>query len=118
MREALQWSCDLFGNDATLLIDAFLPSSMIEICESNGKKKGGPWECYNAEDFFGWEADQVVAVTCGVSFTLEMATRTKTRLILVAAEGEWKADMKFYARYQKYFQDSANKGLLELLSKN
>ena len=28
LREALQRSRDLFGNDATLLYDAFLPSSM------------------------------------------------------------------------------------------
>ena len=44
LREALQRSQDLFGNDATLLYDALLPSSMIEICKSNGKEEGGPWD--------------------------------------------------------------------------
>merc|ERR1719239_281821 len=46
LREALQRSRDLFGDDATLLYDYRLPSSMIKICESNGKEKGGAWECY------------------------------------------------------------------------
>merc|ERR1712018_720368 len=38
LREALQRGRDLFGNDATLLYDSYLPSSMIEICKSNGKE--------------------------------------------------------------------------------
>ena len=114
LREALQRSRDLFGNDATLLYSNRLPSSMIEICKSNGKEKGGPWECYNAVAFFGWEAARVVAVTIGLH-TLEMATRAKTRLILILAESQLNADKKFYSDYQKYFQDAADKGLVELL---
>merc|ERR1719209_1266208 len=39
LREALQRSRDLFGNDATLLYDNGLTSSMREICKSNGKEK-------------------------------------------------------------------------------
>ena len=42
LREALQRSRDLFGNDATLLYDLNLPFSMKKIC----KKKGRPWECH------------------------------------------------------------------------
>ena len=110
----LQRSRDLFGNDATLLYDHFLPSSMIEICKSNGKEEGGPWECYYADEFVGWEADQVVAVTTGVANTLEAATRARTGLSLILAEGKRKDDKKFYAEYQKYFQDAADKGLVEL----
>merc|ERR1712130_659835 len=60
LREALQRSRDLFGNDATLLYDKFLSSSMIEICKSNGEEKGEAWECYY---FFGCESDRVVALT-------------------------------------------------------
>ena len=57
--EALQRSHNLFGNDATLIYDFGLPSTMKEICESNGKEKGGAWDCYNALQCFGWEADKV-----------------------------------------------------------
>ena len=115
LREALQRSQDLFGNNATLLCDSWLPSSMIEICKSNGKEKGGPWECYNADEFYGWESNKVVAVTAGGFATLEMATRAKTQLILILAEPEIEAHKKNYADYQKYFQAAADTGLVELL---
>ena len=109
LREALQRSRDLFGNDATLLYDYGLPSSMIEICKSNGKEKGGPWECYHAAKFFGWESNKVVAVTAGRGGTLEMATRAKTQLILILAG-------KDYSKCQKHFQAAADRGLVELSS--
>ena len=120
LREALQRSWDLFGNEATLLYDQSLPSSMIEICESNGKEEGGPWECYHGSEFFGWESDKVVAVTTGISTTLEMATRAKTQMVMILAEpkrelpGNWEDWEKNYADYQKHFQDAAGKGLVKL----
>merc|ERR1719305_1186252 len=46
LREALQRSRDLFGDDATLIFEHNLPSLMREICSSNGKEKGGALECY------------------------------------------------------------------------
>jgi len=116
LREALQRSRDLFGNDATLLYDlySYLSSSMRKICESNGKKKGGAWECYNAFDFYGWESDHMVAVTTGHVRTLEMATRAKRRLILILAEAENEKYKKLYSDYQKHLQAAADKGLLKL----
>merc|ERR1719432_488818 len=116
LREALQRSRDLFGDDATLLYDDNnLPSSMREICKSNGKEKGGAWECYHAHKFFGWESNKVVAVvTGGAGYALEMATRAKTQLILILAESEVEAWKNFYAKYQKQFQAAADKGLVEL----
>ena len=116
LREALQRSRDLFGDDATLLYDAYLPSSMKEICKSNGKEKGGAWECYNARDFFGWESNKVVSVTAGSGFTLEMATRAKTQLILILAESDDTVFKTDYADYQKHFQAAADKGLVELVA--
>ena len=56
LREALQRSQDQFGTNATLLYARGLPTSMTEICKRTGKEKGGPWDCYYAPDFFGWEA--------------------------------------------------------------
>ena len=67
---------------------------MKEICESHGKEKGGPWECFNVVNFFGWEAERVVAVTAGFHL-LEMATRAKTELFLIIAiEGSGKENIK------------------------
>ena len=113
LREALQRSRDLFGDDATLLYDGCLPSPMEEICESNGKEKGGAWECYDSQDFYGWESNNVVAATVGIN-TLEMATRAKTQLFLILVEPEnelWKKD---YTKYQKQFQAAADKELVKL----
>ena len=42
-----------------------------------------------------------------------MATRAKTQLILILAEG---AGKKIYADYQKHFQAAADKGLVELVA--
>ena len=113
--EALQRSRDLFGDVATLLYDPCLPPSMKKICESNGKAKGGPWECFKAFHFFGGESESVVAVTTGGN-VLEMATRAKTQLILILAEPETEDKEKFYAGFQKHFQAAADKGLVELLT--
>ena len=114
LREALERSRALFGNNTTLLYDIGLTSSMREICLSYSKERGGALEVYKAGRFFGWEAERVVAVTVGAIYTLEMATRAKTRLslILVEGDGSWQ---KYYARNQKHFEDAATKGLVELM---
>ena len=81
----------------------------------NEKEKEGAWECYHATKFYGWEANNVVAIVCAGFFTLEMATRAKTQLIVILAESEYEALKKSYADYQKHFQAAADKGLLELV---
>ena len=48
-------------------------------------------------------------------YTLEAATRAKKKVILIAAEAEEEDYKKSYADYQKYFQDAADKGLVELM---
>ena len=55
----------------------------------------------------------MVAITTGLS-TLEMATRAKTKLIVILAEPEREDRKKIYAKYQKHFQAAADKGLVEL----
>ena len=65
---------------------------------------------------FGWESNKVVAVAGGSNFTLEMATRAKTELIVILAEPEREVLKKFYAKYQKHFQAAADKGLVELVA--
>ena len=87
---------------------------MIEICESHGKEKGGPWECYNAENFFGWEAERVVAVTTGVASFLEMTTRAKRELILILVEPEREEDREWYQRIQVAIKAAEDVGLVDL----
>ena len=101
------------GDEATLLYDMDLPFSMKEICESHGKEKGGPWECYNAGNFFGWEAERVVAVTIGLNF-LEMATRAKRELILILAEPEKEEYKEDYQDIQVMVKAAEGKGLVDL----
>merc|ERR1711963_1096146 len=86
---------------------------MIEICESHGKVKGGPWECYNALNFFGWEAQKVVAVTTGLDI-LEEATRAKTELILILAEPEKEEHKKFYQKIQAMIKAAEDEGLVDV----
>jgi len=83
---------------------------MKEICESHKKEKGGPWECYDAVNFYGWEAERVVAVTTGWN-TLEMTTRAKRELILILAKPEKEIDKK---KRQVIIKAAADEGLLDL----
>ena len=119
MKKSLQ-SRERMGDEATLLYDMDLSFSMKEICESHGKEKGGPWECYIATHFYGWEADKVVAVATGSgAIMLEQATRAKTELILIIAEWEGPKGLRqdyveFYPRLQKTIEAAADKGLLDV----
>ena len=85
---------------------------MKEICLTNGKKKGGPWDCFDAANFFGWEADTVVVVTNGWIGTLEMMTRAKTQLIIITVDD----GRRYYKKNQKHLQDAAAKGLVDLVA--
>ena len=58
----------------------------------------------------------MVAVAGGSAFTLEMATRAKTQLIVILVGPEDKNVKEDYADYQKHFQAAADKGLVELSS--
>ena len=86
---------------------------MKEVCENHGKEKGGPWECYQAGDFYGWEAERVVAVTTGLDTFLEMATRAKTELILILAEPEREEYKKSYQRFQVVIKAAEDEGLVD-----
>ena len=56
----------------------------------------------------------MVAVTCGSMATLEEVTRPRTQLILILVEGEYEDYKQDYPDYQKYFQNAARQGLIEL----
>ena len=111
LKTALRRSLEQLGDDAALLYSSLLSSSILEICESHGKEKGGPWECYEAQDFYGWEAERVVAVTSGGGDILEMATRAKRELILILAEEE---EEMFYEETQVAIKAAEDEGLVDL----
>ena len=124
LKTALQRSQELLGDDATLLYDGYfppssmteilydgwLPSSMKEICESHGKKKGGPWECYNVLSFYGWEAERVVVVTNG-DHIMELITRGRTHLAIILVDG---GRNNQYAQFKKHFQQAECLGLVDV----
>ena len=57
-------------------------------------------QCYklyrrpDAEDFFGWEADRVIAVTGG-DYIMELMTRARTRLCGVLVERPFHPCLRF-----------------------
>ena len=78
------------------------------------RREGGPWECYEANNFFGWEAERVVAVTTGF-YILEEASRAKTELILIFAKPErevFKDDYGHHADNRMDIKSAADEGLL------
>ena len=110
---ALQKSREQLGDDVTLLYDWRLPSSMIEICKSQGKENGGPWKCYDVYNFFGWEAERVVVVTTGGNI-LEMATRARTELLLLLAEPEKEEFKKSYRKFPVVIKAAEDEGLVDV----
>ena len=70
--------------------------------------------CYEANNFFGWEAERVVAVTTGF-YILEEASRAKTELILIFAKRErevFKDDYGCHADNRMDIKSAADEGLL------
>ena len=58
------------GRKVTILCDWIefsLPDSIEIMVKNQGKEEGGPWDCYSADNFYGWEAERVVAVTSGLN---------------------------------------------------
>ena len=76
------------------------------------KEAGGPWDCYHAYHFYGWEAERVVAVTSGHNI-MELITRAKTHLIVILVEAEGISD--WYEKTKKHFHEAADLGLVEMV---
>ena len=115
MEEALDHCRKHFKDNVTILYDGYgLPPSI----ESMVKKSMGDWECYKAEDFSGWEADKVVAMTCGgLSYTtnrqiLEPMTRARNQLAVILSKEDLDSD---YAKARKQFLQAADLGLVDVL---
>jgi len=106
MEEALEHCRKHLGDNATILYSHNLSASVKKMVKKQGKNAGGPWDCSDAADFAGWEAERVVAVTSGY-FIIELITRAKTRLSVIIADGPQ------YPDSMKYFQQAAELGLVE-----
>ena len=107
MEVALEHCHKNLGDDATILFEYGLPTASFEaIVMEQGKMLGGPWDCYEASQYFGWEAERVVAVTDGTAL-LEMATRAKTHLAIILVEGS------DYQDTRKLCKEAYRRGLIE-----
>ena len=83
MEKATLFCQEHLGDNATILYDNHIPGLIRRIVKEQGKEEGGPWDCYHAVEFYGWEAERVVVVTDGDNI-MEMITRAKTYLRLIA----------------------------------
>ena len=104
--EALEHCRKHLGDNVTILYDNFLPS-IEKMAKKQGKEAGGPWDCYHAENFHGWEAERVVAVEIGY-YIMEMITRARTHLAIVFVGGK-------DSENKKHFEQAANENLVEIV---
>ena len=104
LKEALAHSLKQLGDNATILYDYVLPASIEKLVKEQGN-------CFFAGNFYGWEAERVVAVTNGIN-TMEQISRARTHLSVILA-GEDVEDV--YEETKKYFEDAADQGLVEMV---
>ena len=110
MEEALGYCRKELADKGTILYDLEIPPQLKTIVEKHELRAGGSWDCHEARNFFGWEADNVVAVISG-GYTLEQITRARTRLIVILVEGTG------YAETEEYFQRARDVGLVFTIDK-
>ena len=86
---------------------------MEKMVKDQGKETGGPWDCHYGRNFYGWEAERVVAVRDGTHI-IEQITRARTHLvvILVGYDRDQLGDPN-YAQIKDDFQQAADEGLAE-----
>ena len=113
MEEALEHCHKHLGDKATILYGENLPSSMKKVAKKQGKEAGGPWECYKAFNFYGWEAERMVTVAYGTGI-MELITRARTHLCVILT-GEVDSDDCEYVKHKEHFQQAADLGLIEMV---
>ena len=111
MTSALAQCHKHLGDDATILYYWNLPTSIKMMVKNQEQKNGGPWKGNSAGNFYGWEANKIVAVTSGESI-MELITRAQTRLCVILVEG-----IIFYEEIKEYFHQAADAGLIEMQMK-
>ena len=83
--------------------------------KEEGKEAGRSWDCYRAWDYYGWEAERVVAVTNGIHI-MEVITRARTHLSVILVEED--KDDGLAAKTRDYFQQAADQGLIKIVLRN
>ena len=79
------------------------------MAKGQGKETGGPWDCFDGCDFYGWEAEKVVVVTDGTN-VMELITRAKIHLAVILVD-----DGVCYTKTKKHIQDASDQGLVEMM---
>ena len=113
MAEALDQCGKHLGDNVTILYDrSKIPLSMKKIVMKQGKEEGGRWDYYKANDFYGWEAQKVVAVFAG-DLLMEQITRAKTNLAVILVNYDNDDD---YSKTKEHFQRAAKEGLVDIVN--
>ena len=84
VKDALKKCREQLGDDVTILYDVN-PDSIKKLAKGQGKEAGGPWDCFDGCDFYGWETEKVVVVTEGVNVR-ELITRAKILLAVILVD--------------------------------
>ena len=111
MVEVLDYCRRELTDKGTILFDLKVPPQIKKKVEEHLNRAGGSWDCHEARNFFGWEAENVVAVISG-GYTLEQITRARTRLFVVLVEGTG------YAETKEYFKKAGDNGLVLMINVN
>ena len=107
---------EILGDEVTILHDNDITSEDLKTVQGMttsepGVVEGSQWKCYNAENFYGWEADKVVAVSTGFSI-LEMITRARNRLCVVMVDSKLELT-RHKEVWTRGFQKAVQEGLVQ-----
>ena len=109
MKDALGHYRKHLGDNVTILYDN-LPDFIECLVKDHGKEAGGPWDCDDAGNFYGWEAERVVAVTSGYRI-MELITRACTHLAVIFVDYD---DDYTKNNNKNHFHEAVKKGLVDL----
>ena len=104
LKEALEHCYKHLGDNVTILYSGLPTEAIQNMVKNQGKEEGGLWDCYYASDFYGWEAERVVAVTTGLNL-MEQVTRARTHLAVILSGDD--------PETKSHFQQAAREGLVD-----
>ena len=109
---------EILGDKVTILHDNDISSEDLKTVQGmttsqTGGEESSHWKYYNADNFYGWEADRIVAVSTGFSI-LEMITRARTHLYVVMVASKLESTSLRYNDVCKCgFQKAVQEGLVQ-----
>ena len=123
MEKALEECHKQLGDNATILYDTY---THLRPIENWMKATGAHWDRYDAHNFYGWEADTVIAVLSTQGSLMELLTRAKTKLYILLVDyddnvvdsddSDYDDDGHYQmcATIRGYFYQAAEQGLVEM----